>query len=218
MKSLGKVDSHVTVGLHIRTPASFGSLGVFSREQITDLAIGLEASSHRFVWVLRGYKSGDSSSLETDISQLLPEGFKSRTWDRGLVVLNWAPQVPVLSHPSTGGFLSHCGWNSTLESVCHGVPMIAWPLAAEQGMNKVTLVKQFNVAIDLKMDNKGFVKREQVERSVRELMEGEEGRKAREEMKELKDQAKMAAMEGGSTIKATARVAADLSASTLTVK
>ncbi|GLJ47414.1 hypothetical protein SUGI_1000590 [Cryptomeria japonica] len=85
-------------------------------------------------------------------------------------------------------------------------------------MNKVTLVKQFNVAIDLKMDNKGFVRREQVERSVRELMEGEEGRKAREKMKELKDQAKMAAMEGGSTIKATARVAADLSASTLTIK
>ncbi|GLJ47397.1 hypothetical protein SUGI_1000350 [Cryptomeria japonica] len=193
---------------------SFGSAGVLSSEQITDLAFGLEATGHRFLWVLRGHKSGDSSSLETDISQLLPEGFQSRTGDRGLVVLNWAPQVAVLSHPSTGGFLSHCGWNSTLESISHGVPMIAWPLYAEQGMNKVILVKQIKVAIDLKMDKKGFVKREEVERAVRELMEGEEGRKAREKMKELKGKAKIAMTEGGSTIKATARAATDLSAST----
>ncbi|GLJ47402.1 hypothetical protein SUGI_1000400 [Cryptomeria japonica] len=80
---------------------SFGSAGVLSREQNTDLALGLEASGHRFLWVLRGYKSGDSSSLETNISQLLPEGFESRTWDRGLVLLNWAPQLPILSHPCT---------------------------------------------------------------------------------------------------------------------
>ncbi|GLJ47418.1 hypothetical protein SUGI_1000640 [Cryptomeria japonica] len=190
---------------------AFGSGAIFSREQIIDLAIGLEASSHRFLWVLRGYKSGDSSSLETDISQLLPEGFQSRTMDRGLVVLNWAPQVRILSHPSTGGFLSHCGWNSTLESVSHGVPMIGWPLFAEQRMNKVILVKQIQVAIDLKMESTGFVRREEVERAVRELMEGEEGSKARKKMKELKDKAKLAMMEGGSTMKATADAATDLS-------
>ncbi|GLJ47409.1 hypothetical protein SUGI_1000510 [Cryptomeria japonica] len=195
------------------TPSIY-PIGVSSSEQITDLAFGLEATGHRFLWVLRGHKSGDSSSLETDISQLLPEGFQSRTGDRGLVVLNWAPQVAVLSHPSTGGFLSHCGWNSTLESISHGVPMIAWPLYAEQGMSKVILVKQIKVAIDLKMDKKGFVKREEVERAVRELMEGEEGRKAREKMKELKGKAKIAMTEGGSTIKATARAAAHMSAST----
>ncbi|GLJ47385.1 hypothetical protein SUGI_1000190 [Cryptomeria japonica] len=190
---------------------AFGSGGVFSREQITDLAIGLEASGHRFLWVLRGHKSGDSSSLETDISQLLPEGFEIRTSDRGLVLLNWAPQIPVLSHPSTGGFLSHCGWNSTLESVSHGVPMIAWPLYAEQKMNRVILVKQIQVAVGLRIESNGFVRREEVDRAVRELMEGEEGRKAREKMKELKSKAKIALMEGGSTMKATANAAADLS-------
>ncbi|XP_057836378.2 UDP-glycosyltransferase 72B1 [Cryptomeria japonica] len=190
---------------------AFGSRAVLSKEQITDLAIGLESSGHRFLWVLRGHKSGDSSSPETDISQLLPEGFEIRTRDRGLVLLNWAPQIPVLSHPSTGGFLSHCGWNSTLESVSHGVPMIAWPLFAEQRMNKVILVKQIQVAIDLRMESNGFVRREEVERAVRELMEGEEGSKAREKMKELKDKAKIALMEGGSTMKATANVATDLS-------
>ncbi|GLJ59507.1 hypothetical protein SUGI_1515740 [Cryptomeria japonica] len=189
---------------------AFGSGAIFSRQQIIDLAIGLEASGHRFLWVIRGYKSGDSSSLETDISQLLPEGFQSRTWDRGFVLLNWAPQVRILSHPSTGGFLSHCGWNSTLESVSHGVPMIGWPLFAEQRMNKVILVKQIQVAIDLKMESTGFVRREEVERAVRELMEGEEGRKAREKMIELKDKAKIAMMVGGSTMKATASAAAGL--------
>ncbi|GLJ47392.1 hypothetical protein SUGI_1000270 [Cryptomeria japonica] len=157
---------------------AFGSGGVFSREQITDLAIGLEASGHR---------------------------------DRGLVLLNWAPQIPVLSHPSTGGFLSHCGWNSTLESVSHGVPMIAWPLYAEQKMNRVILVKQIQVAVGLRIESNGFVRREEVDRAVRELMEGEEGRKAREKMKELKSKAKIALMEGGSTMKATANAAADLS-------
>ncbi|GLJ47384.1 hypothetical protein SUGI_1000180 [Cryptomeria japonica] len=190
---------------------AFGSKGVLLREQITDLAIGLEASGYRFLWVLRGHKSGDSSSLETDISQLLPEGFEIRTRDRGLVLLNWAPQIPVLSHPSTGGFLSHCGWNSTLESVSHGVPMIAWPLFAEQKMNRVILVKQIQVAISLRTESNGFVRREEVQIAVRELMEGQEGRKARKKMKVLKDKAKIALMEGGSTMKATANAATDLS-------
>ena len=89
--------------------------------------------------------------------------------------------------------------------------MIAWPQAAEQGMNKVILVKQIQVAIDLKMDSKGFVKREEVERAVRELMEGEAGAKVREKMRELKDKAEIAMTEGGSTMKATADAATDLS-------
>ncbi|XP_057836379.2 UDP-glycosyltransferase 72B1 [Cryptomeria japonica] len=190
---------------------SFGSLAVLSSDQITDLAIGLEASGHRFLWVLRAYKSGGSSSLENDISKLLPEGFEIRTRDRGLVLLNWAPQVRILSHPSTGGFLSHCGWNSTLESVWHGIPMIAWPQAAEQRMNKVILVKQIQGGIELRIESNGFVRREEVERAVRELMEGEEGSKARQKMKELKDKAKIALMEGGSTMKATADAATHLS-------
>ncbi|GLJ47387.1 hypothetical protein SUGI_1000210 [Cryptomeria japonica] len=78
-------------------------------------------------------------------------------------------------------------------------------------MNRVLLVKQIQVAVGLRIESNGFVRREEVQRAVRELMEGEDGRKAREKMKELKDKAKIALMEGGSTMKATANAATDLS-------
>jgi len=152
---------------------SFGSGGALPEAQVTELALGLEASRHRFLWVLRSTPIVFQPSKETEVSQILPEGFESRTRDRGLVVPSWAPQIPVLSHPSTGGFLCHCGWNSTLESISHGVPMITWPLFAEQRMNKFLLVNEFKVAIEAKMESDGFIRREEVERAVKELMEGE---------------------------------------------
>lgn len=113
---------------------AFGSRGTLSDDQVRELALGLEASGQRFLWALRGSAPNVSTTAEADISDLLPEGFESRTRDRGLVVPSWAPQTPVLSHPSTGAFLSHCGWNSSIESILHGVPMIAWPLFGEQRM------------------------------------------------------------------------------------
>jgi len=166
--------------------------------------LGLEASGHRFLWVLRSPSSGFLSIEEIEISQLLPEGFESRIQDRGLVVASWAPQIPVLSHPSTGGFLSHCGWNSTLESISHGVPMICWPLFAEQRMNRLLLVDEFKVGIPAKMESDDFVKRGEVERVVRELMEGEDGMRVRARVKELKEAAVSALKEGGSSYKAMA--------------
>lgn len=75
----------------------------------------------------------------------LPEGFVERTAEVGLVVPSWAPQVPILSHESTGSFLSHCALNSTLESIVHGVPMIAWPLYAEHKMYATLLPEEFTI-------------------------------------------------------------------------
>jgi UDP:flavonoid glycosyltransferase YjiC (YdhE family) len=92
-----------------------------------------------------------------DLSQVLPEGFENGTRDRGLVVASWAPQIPVLSNPSTGGFISHCGWNSTLESISHGVSIICWPLFAEQRMNRLLLVNELKVGIAAKMESDGSV-------------------------------------------------------------
>lgn len=183
---------------------SFGSGAILSRAQITELALGLEASGHRFLWVLRSPSSTFLSIQEEDVSQLLPQGFDSRTNDRGLVVSLWAPQIPILSHPSTRGFLSHCGWNSTLESISHGVPMIAWPIFAEQKLNRVLLVNEFKVAIEAKMDSDGFVRREEVERAVKELMEGEGGINVSATARELKEKAMAALAEGGSSYKAMA--------------
>jgi len=184
---------------------SFGSGGALPEAQVTELALGLEASRHRFLWVLRSTPTRVfQPSKETELSQILPEGFESRTRDRGLVVPSWAPQIPVLSHPSTGGFLCHCGWNSTLESISHGVPMITWPLFAEQRMNKFLLVNEFKVAIEAKMESDGFIRREEVEREVRELMEGEGGRRVRARVRELKEKARTALEEGGSSFTAMA--------------
>eukprot|EP01018_Ginkgo_biloba_P004616 Gb_10317 [translate_table: standard] len=180
---------------------SFGSEAFLSADQIVELALGLEASGQRFLWVLR---SDDGRGVST----LLPPGFESRTKDLGLVLSSWAPQIPVLSHPSTGGFLSHCGWNSTLESIWCGVPMIAWPIQAEQWTNSFVLVNEIKVAIGVTMENDGFVRREQVERAARGLMEGEEGKRMRMRTDELKNSAKIALEEGGNSCNALAAAAA----------
>jgi len=199
-----------------RQPASsvlfvaFGSKGTLSDNQIRELAFGLEASGQRFLWVLRKEPippSDSTMTAEADTREVFPEGFESRTEDRGLVVRSWAPQIPVLSHPSTGGFLSHCGWNSTIESISHGVPMIAWPLVAEQRMNAFLLVKEMKVAIEAKKGPDGLVSRQEVERAARELMEGDGGMKIKKRMGELKEAANNALAEGGSSYNAIAAVA-----------
>lgn len=97
----------------------FGSLGLFSKEQLKEIAVGLEKSGQRFLWVVRNPPELQNQT-EPDLNYLLPEGFLNRTGNRGMVVKSWAPQVPVLNHKAVGGFVTHCGWNSILESVCAG--------------------------------------------------------------------------------------------------
>ncbi|KAA8533662.1 hypothetical protein F0562_031179 [Nyssa sinensis] len=141
---------------------SFGSMGLFKAEQLIEMAIGLENSGHRFLWVVRSPPGDDETkhflaTPEPDLNALLPKGFLDRTKDKGLVVKSWAPQLAVLNHESVGGFVTHCGWNSTLEAVCAGVPMVAWPLYAEQRLNRVFLVEEMKVALKLNELNDGSV-------------------------------------------------------------
>ena len=187
---------------------SFGSMGTLSDDQVQELALGLEASGQRFLWVLRRPPSILSTMAESDIRHILPVRFESRTRDRGLVVSSWAPQIPVLSHPSTGGFLSHCGWNSTIESILHGVPMIAWPLFAEQRMNALYLVKEKKVAIEAKKGPDGLVSKEEVGRVARELMEGDGAVEMKKRMRKSMKTTKNAIAEGGSSYNDMATVAA----------
>ncbi|KAJ3708439.1 hypothetical protein LUZ61_012144 [Rhynchospora tenuis] len=122
----------------------FGSAGAFAPEQIKEIAVGLESSGHRFLWVVCSRDDAKNVSKprnEPDLNSLLPEGFLNRTKDQGMVIKSWAPQTKVLNYESIGGFVSHCGWNSTLEAILAGVPMICWPLYAEQGLNKVLLIE-----------------------------------------------------------------------------
>ncbi|CAK7338706.1 unnamed protein product [Dovyalis caffra] len=182
----------------------FGSLGLFPKEQLREIAIGLEKSGHRFLWVVRNPPSHNLSVAikaqgDPDLDSLLPEGFLERTQDRGFVVKSWAPQVEILNHSSVGGFVTHCGWNSTLEAVFAGVPMVAWPLYAEQRLNRVVLVKEMKLALSMDESEDGFVSADEVEKKVRGLMESEEGKKIRERAIAKKLAAKAAISEGGSS-------------------
>ncbi|KAK8935878.1 Hydroquinone glucosyltransferase [Platanthera zijinensis] len=194
---------------------SFGSGGTLTRMQLGELALGLESSKHRFLLVVRSPSDKDSSSTyftahsKEDPLSYLPGGFLRRTKDVGFVVPSWAPQVEVLAHPATGGFLSHCGWNSTLESVKQGVPMIAWPLFAEQTMNAVMLVEEAKIAIRPKAGEDGVFDREEIARVVGELMEGEQGKAMRNRVKGLKEAAEAALSEGGSSYTKLNEVAAE---------
>ncbi|KAJ1388297.1 UDP-glycosyltransferase family, conserved site [Sesbania bispinosa] len=182
---------------------SFGSGGTLSQRQITELALGLVLSGQRFLWVLRPPSDSASAAyLEAtneDPLKFLPSGFLERTKEQGLVVPSWAPQVQVLSHDSVGGFLSHCGWNSTLESMQEGVPIIAWPLFAEQRMNAVMLTDGLKVALRPKFNEDGIVEKEEIAKVIKCLMEGEEGKEMHRRMKKLKDSAANALKDGSST-------------------
>jgi UDP:flavonoid glycosyltransferase YjiC (YdhE family) len=116
-----------------------------------------------------------------------------------MLTKSWAPQVDVLSHRATGAFVTHCGWNSVLEAVSAGVPMLCWPLDAEQKMNKVCMTEDMGVAVELDGYMTGFVKAEEVEAKVRLVIEGEDGRQLRARVAARKQEAKAALEEGGSS-------------------
>ncbi|KAI7754496.1 hypothetical protein M8C21_012821 [Ambrosia artemisiifolia] len=191
----------------------FGSLGVFSGEQLKEIAKGLEMSGVRFLWVVRSPPSNRKEDRflpppEPDLDVLLSEGFLERTKDRGIVVKKWAPQVAILNHKSVGGFVTHCGWNSILEAVCAGVPMVAWPLYAEQKFNKAVLTTDMKLALPMNESEGGMVTAMEVEKRVRQLMEGDEGKVVREVAMARKEEAEMALSDGGSSHAALSKLVA----------
>ncbi|KAK7350426.1 hypothetical protein VNO77_09060 [Canavalia gladiata] len=191
---------------------SFGSGGTLSHDQFNELAFGLELSGHKFLWVVRAPNeiaySAYLDGQKEDPLEYLPNGFLDRTKGKGLMVPSWAPQIEVLGHGSIGGFLSHCGWSSILESVVHGVPMIAWPLFAEQRMNAALLTNGLKVAVRPKVDESGLVKREEVAKVIKRIMElGDERLEMRERMKELSVGADAALGEHGSSKRALSSLA-----------
>ncbi|XP_048431777.1 anthocyanidin 3-O-glucosyltransferase 5 [Pyrus x bretschneideri] len=192
---------------------SLGSGGTVSFEQMTEMAWGLELSKQRFIWVVRPpAKSADaayftSGNQDDDPSTYLPKGFLTRTHDVGLVVHLWAPQVDILSHPSIGGFWSHSGWNSSLESITNEVPMIVWPLHAEQRMNATMLTEELGVAVRSKvLPSKKVVDREEIKEMVRKIMVDKDGQAIRGRVKELKLSAAKAWSVGGSSYNAISQI------------
>lgn len=165
----------------------FGSIAVMSDQELLELAWGLEASKQPFLWVIR-------PDLIHGNSAVLPSEFLEKVNDRSFLV-SWAPQMKVLSHPSVGGFLSHSGWNSTLESICAGVPLISWPFLAEQPTNSIFVSQVWNIGLAMNE----VVSREYVEDMVRRLMNGDEGRQMTKRIGELRDESMRAVGKGGSS-------------------
>ncbi|KAJ0966559.1 hypothetical protein J5N97_023476 [Dioscorea zingiberensis] len=186
---------------------SFGSMGRLAAEQVVELGLGLEATKRDFVWVVRG---GEKSA---EVEEWLAGEFEERNEGRCLLIRGWAPQVMILGHRAVGGFVTHCGWNSTLEGVAAGVPLVTWPLGADQFFNEKLVVDVLGVGVsvgakasmeggEMKGSTNGgeIVRREMVVEAVERLMGvGEEGRRRRERAMEFGEKARRALKKGGSS-------------------
>ncbi|KAF0929255.1 hypothetical protein E2562_018776 [Oryza meyeriana var. granulata] len=195
--------------LDARPPASvlyvsFGSIAHLPAKQVIELARGLEASGWPFVWAIKEAKSAAVSEW------LDGEGYEERVKERGLLVRGWAPQVTILSHPAAGGFVTHCGWNATLEAISHGVPALTWPNFSDQFSSEQLLVDVLGVGVRsgvrvpssfLPAEAEGVqVTSADVVKAVTVLMDGgEDGTARRARAKELAGKARAAVEEGGSS-------------------
>ncbi|XP_059462579.1 UDP-glycosyltransferase 73C12-like isoform X2 [Corylus avellana] len=186
--------------------ACLGSLCNLITSQLIELGLGLEESKKPFIWVIRG-SAKNKEELEKWISE---DRFEERIKGRGLLIRGWAPQLLILSHSSVGGFLTHCGWNSTIESISAGVPMLTWPLFGDQFINEklVVQVRKIGVRVGVEDPVKWgeeekigvLVEKEDVKAAIDMLMdEGEEREERRKRARELGDMAKRAVADGGSS-------------------
>ncbi|CAN6460605.1 unnamed protein product [Victoria cruziana] len=151
---------------------SFGSNSSLSSAQVSELAAGLEQSGRRFLWVLRAADRGNIFEKGTGTDIHLPEGFERRVRGSGLVVRGWAPQLEILSHGAVGGFLSHCGWNSCMESLSQGVPLATWPLHSDQPANAQLVTEVLRVGVVVREWGRAedVVPAGKIEKAVRRLM------------------------------------------------
>ncbi|KAK2656466.1 hypothetical protein Ddye_009518 [Dipteronia dyeriana] len=190
--SLWKEDSDCLKWLDKRDPNSvvyvnYGSITVMSEQHLKEFAWGLANSKHPFLWIVR-----PDVVMGGDDSAILPQEYFEEIKDRGLVE-SWCSQDQVLLHPSVGAFLTHCGWNSTLESIIAGKPVICWPFFAEQQTNCRYACTTWEIGMEVNQD----VKREEIETLVKEMMEGEKGKKMRKNVIEWGKKALAATEIGG---------------------
>ncbi|CAK9138192.1 unnamed protein product [Ilex paraguariensis] len=164
---------------------SFGSEYFLSKEVMEEVAHGLELSKVNFIWVVR-FPMGE----KTMVKDALPEGFLDRVGDIGLIVERWAPQANILGHSSTGGFVSHCGWGSTMESMYFGVPIIALPMLVDQPFN-AQLVEEVGVGLEVERGKNGKIQREEISKVIRKIVVDRSGEGIRRKARELKEKVRM---------------------------
>ncbi|KAF7830836.1 anthocyanidin 3-O-glucosyltransferase 2-like [Senna tora] len=207
-----KADSHEKSGiiewLDDQPPSSvlylcFGSKVSLGKDQAREVASALERSGVRFLWSLRKQGPGMPPSDYSDYSEILPEEFLERTAGIGRLI-GWAPQTQILAHKAIGGFVSHCGWNSVLESVYYGVPIATWPLYAEQQLNAFELVEELKMGVEICLDynmayelGTKFLGSERIEKGIRDVMK--EDNEIRKKVKEMSGICQKTLMEGGSS-------------------
>ncbi|GAB2293847.1 hypothetical protein Dimus_028058 [Dionaea muscipula] len=184
----------------------FGSAGSMLAPQMREVAAGLHRSGVRFLWAVRKPppKLGRPTDYTVDeLKEMLPAEFTALLEEGTGMICGWAPQTEVLAHDAVGGFVSHCGWNSILESLWFGRPIVTWPMYAEQRCNAFQLVKEMEsaVAVELSLDyhkdGGRIVGAEELERAIRWLMD--EGDELRKRTKEVADLSRRALMKGGSS-------------------
>ncbi|TQD74172.1 hypothetical protein C1H46_040126 [Malus baccata] len=171
---------------------SFGSYAHVAKKDLIEITNGLKLSKVNFVWVLR---PDIVSSNDTDP---LPSGFRDDVKDRSIVI-PWCSQKAVLAHPAIGGFLSHCGWNSTLESIWCGVPLLCFPLLTDQFTNRKLIVDDWKVGINL--CNRRVVSKEEVSEKINRLMDGKSGDEYRRAVVKVKNTLEDALTPNGSSEK-----------------
>ncbi|XP_015882976.3 7-deoxyloganetin glucosyltransferase [Ziziphus jujuba] len=191
--SLWKEDSECLQWLNTKPKGSvlyvnFGSIAVMSPQQLAEFGYGIANSKHPFLWIIRPDLVGGETAV-------LPPEFAAETKGRGLIG-SWCPQEEVLNHPSIGGFLTHNGWNSTVESLSSGVPLLCCPFLGDQPTNCRFSCKEWGIGMEM---DKETVKREGVKKLVKELMEGEKGKKMRKNVMEWKRLAHEATEPNGSS-------------------
>ncbi|XP_010427361.1 PREDICTED: UDP-glycosyltransferase 76F1-like [Camelina sativa] len=191
------IEDHVTTNwLNKQEPqsviyVSFGSLADIEEKEFLEIAWGLRNSERPFLWVVRpGFVRG------TEWLEALPSGFVENIGEKGKFV-KWVNQLEVLAHTAVGAFWTHCGWNSTLESICEGVPMICTPCFTDQFVNARYIVDVWRIGIELertKMDRK------EIERVLRSVIL-KEGDGIREMCSEVKERANVCLRKDGSSSK-----------------
>ncbi|KAL0923774.1 hypothetical protein M5K25_007847 [Dendrobium thyrsiflorum] len=167
---------------------SFGSLVSPNDAELEELAAGLEESGRSFIWAIKP----DARQHEPDGRPIVSNGsgysadeVEKRVQGRGMIIRGWAPQLAILSHSSTGGYVCHCGWNSTLEALGCGVPVLAWPIRGDQTYNAKLLVNQLRVGVSVRSAPGKAVSKAQVVQGIQKLMTDEDMRKRATSMRSI---------------------------------
>nr|BBC62111.1 glucosyltransferase 11 [Nemophila menziesii] len=174
---LGKQNKNSTVFV------SFGTQIFLQKEEIEEIAYGLELSDENFIWTIKFHSEEDDKAI-------LPEGFLERIGDKGRVIEGWVPQQYILNHPNIGGFVSHCGWNSTLESLEFGVPLIAMPIHWDQPLN-AKLLMEIGIGLEVTKDENGKFHRDEIAKAIKDVIVGDTAEEMRKQIKIMREKVKM---------------------------